>query len=120
MNDPDALEDFLQSTISDQLEEPPLEESNEKNPAMDDITMNFIMNPKLFMEFLAHGIMSLNEDEDGNQGVDLDPDAFMETYDEMKRHEEESKENPPPRRAKKKRGDWDFGNQFDDWDPTPD
>ena len=43
----------------------------------------------------------------------------METYDEMKQHEEESKENPP-RRAKKRRGEWDYGNQFDNWDPKPD
>tara|TARA_R100000152_G_C6768249_1_gene193700 strand:+ start:989 stop:1666 length:678 start_codon:yes stop_codon:yes gene_type:complete len=120
MNDPDALQDFLSTTISEQLEEELPTDKEDKHPAMDDISMNFVMNPKMFMEFLAHGIMSLNEDEDGNQGVDLDPDAFMETYDEMKRHEEETRENPPPHRAKKKRGEWDFGNQFDDWDPTPD
>lgn len=120
MNDPDALEDFLRTKINEELGEDSLEEEPTDNSIpSNDVQMNFVMNPRMFMEFLHHGILSLNDDEDGENGIEIDPDAFMETYEEMKQQEEESKEKPP-RRAKKKRGEWDYGNQFDNWDPKPD
>ena len=68
----------------------------------------------MFFHFLANGIMGIDE----NHEVDFDTDAFMEKFEEFKKQKKE-KPSPPKKRPPPKRDDWDFGNQFDDWDPEP-
>jgi hypothetical protein len=57
---------------------------------------------------------------DEDNGIEFDTDAFMEKFEEFKNKKKEKPSQPkrrPP--SPPKRDDWDFGSQFDDWDPEP-
>ena len=112
-NDPEALDSFLQNTIEEQLSEDTVSnEMDEELSDPDNVQMNFLLSPRMFMDFLAQGIVGLNEE---NNGMDFDADEFMSSYNEMKDDAAKKK----PRKKKRSSGEWDFGDQFDNWNPEP-
>ena len=123
-NDPEQLQGFIERMVREELDEMdglegmgemPSEEMQERIEGAENIDVNFRMSPGMFFHFLANGIMGIDEDN----GIEFDTDAFMEKFEEFK---QKKKEKPSPKRrppSPPKRDDWDFGNQFDDWDPEP-
>ena len=120
-NDPEQLQGFIERMVREELDEmdpemtqdPSIEERLE---GAENIDVNFRMTPGMFFHFLANGIMGIDEDN----GIEFDTDAFMEKFEEFKQKKKEKPSRPkrrPP--SPPKRDDWDFGNQFDDWDPEP-
>ena len=126
-NDPEQLQGFIERMIREELDEMDgleeqmdegdrLEEIEERMESAENIDVNFRMSPGMFFHFLANGIMGIDEDN----GVEFDTDAFMEKFEEFKKKKEKPsppKKRPPPRQSR--RDDWDFGSQFDNWDPEP-
>ena len=123
-NDPEQLQGFIERMVREELDEMdgmegmgemPSEEMQERIEGAENIDVNFRMSPGMFFHFLANGIMGIDEDN----GIEFDTEAFMEKFEEFK---QKKKEKPSPKRrppSPPKRDDWDFGNQFDDWDPEP-
>jgi len=121
-NDPEQLQGFIEKMIREELDEMdempgfPSEEMEQKIEDAENIDVNFRMSPGMFFHFLANGIMGIDEDN----GIEFDTDAFMEKFEEFKNKKKEKPSQPkrrPP--SPPKRDDWDFGSQFDDWDPEP-
>ena len=118
-NDPEQLQGFIERLVREELDEmdespSPQDDIEERLQDADGINVSFNMSPGMFFHFLANGIMGIDE----NHEVDFDTDAFMEKFEEFKKQRRE-KPSPPKKRPPPKRDDWDFGNQFDDWDPEP-
>ena len=120
-NDPEQLQGFIERMVREELDEmdpemtqdPSIEERLE---GAENIDVNFRMTPGMFFHFLANGIMGIDEDN----GIELDTDALIEKFEDFKKKKKEKPSRPkrrPP--SPPKRDDWDFGNQFDDWDPEP-
>jgi len=121
-NDPEQLQGFIERMVREELDEMdgmegmPSEEMQERIEDAENIDVNFRMSPGMFFHFLANGIMGIDEDN----GIEFDTDAFMEKFEEFKNKKKEKPSRPkrrPP--SPPKRDDWDFGSQFDDWDPEP-
>ena len=120
-NDPEQLQGFIERMVREELDEmdPEMTEDpsiEERLEGAENIDVNFRMTPGMFFHFLANGIMGIDEDN----GIEFDTDAFMEKFEEFKQKKKEKPSRPkrrPP--SPPKRDDWDFGNQFDDWDPEP-
>ena len=117
-NDPEQLQGFIERMVKEELDEmdpmsTPENSIEERLQDADDINVSFNMSPGMFFNFLANGIMGIDE----NQDIDFDTEAFMQKFEEFKKKKE--KPSPPKKRPPPKRDEWDFGNLFDDWDPEP-
>ena len=121
-NDPEQLQGFIERMVREELDEMddldnmPSPEMEERIERAENIDVNFRMSPGMFFHFLANGIMGIDEEN----GIEFDTDAFMQRFEEFKNKKKEDSSRPkrrPP--SPPKRDEWDFGNQFDDWDPEP-
>ena len=110
MGDPEQLEEYLRNIIESDLDSTPLpEEQPEQETAYSQedaerVQMNFHIPPGLFLAFLMNGIISFNEDAEG----EFDIDEFMKMKNE-------GFKNRKPRSDKKN----DIEDYFKDWNPEP-
>tara|TARA_Y100000593_G_C4306996_1_gene336266 strand:+ start:2237 stop:2881 length:645 start_codon:yes stop_codon:yes gene_type:complete len=109
MGDPEQLEEYLKNIIESEFDSSPLPELEDKEPRqeqeMDErVQMNFQIPPGLFLAFLMNGIISFNEDAEG----EFDIDEFMKMKNEgFKRNSRRPKKNN------------DIEDYFRDWNPEP-
>ena len=110
MNNPEQLEEYLQEMVESDLQETQEEDTEEQQTPLppeelesDKVQMNFQMPPGLFLGFLMNGIISFNEDAEG----EFDVEEFLN----MKNGKRSRKPN--------KKDDKDIEDYFRDWNPEP-
>jgi hypothetical protein len=122
MNDPRKLDEFIKSQIEQDLNEPmsdsevlPYEENMldeedvEETANEDNVMMNFIVPPALFMSFLLNGIVSFDPETKEHE---FDIESF---YRDAKR----KWKNNPNKDTEKDSPDDEINKQFRDWNPEP-
>lgn len=120
MDDPQKLEEYIRAQITEDLDElndnslydenDTTEEINDKEEVMEDnIMMNFVVPPSLFMSFLLNGLVSFDPE---SKEYEFDIESF---YRDAK-----SKWKSPPHTDKEKDSqDDEINKQFRDWNPEP-
>jgi len=115
MDDPQRLEEYIKSQLEQDLNEPIFEEEEEEiemsgnEETEDNVMMNFIVPPSLFMSFLLNGLVSFDPETKEHE---FDIESF---YRDARRR---WKINPNTDQEEDSPDD-EINKQFRDWNPEP-